>query len=83
MSAKKQKIVTVDVRQEIANGGEPFPLIMRAVTGLRSGEKMLLIAPFEPVPLYDVMAMQGFAHQSKPIANGDWEVLFSRYDDAA
>lgn len=83
MSAKKQKIVTLDVRQEIANGGEPFPLIMRAVAGLRTDEKLLLIAPFEPVPLYDVMAMQGFTHQATPMADGDWEVLFSRYNDAA
>ena len=83
MSAKTQGIVTLDVRQEIANCGEPFPLIMRAVAGLRANEKLLLIAPFEPVPLYDVMAMQGFAHQAAPMADGDWEVLFSRHNDAA
>lgn len=74
----KDDRVTVDVREEVRAGGEPFSKIMKAVAALRPGEDLLLIAPFEPVPLFRVMAAQGFSHASTPTASGDWEVLFAR-----
>ena len=72
------KVVTLDVRQDIARGVEPFSRIMSTVAGLRGGEDLLLIVPFEPVPLYTVLARQGFSQVSRPTPSGDWEVLFSR-----
>lgn len=53
-------------------------MVMQTVERLKDGEQLLLIAPFEPAPLYAVLAQQGFSHQSKPTAAGDWEVLFTR-----
>jgi uncharacterized protein (DUF2249 family) len=72
------KVVSLDVREEIQQGREPFARIMQTVTQLQGGEKLLLIAPFEPVPLFKVMTRQGFSHQSKSTDAGDWEVLFFR-----
>jgi uncharacterized protein (DUF2249 family) len=72
------KVVTLDVRPDIERGVEPFSRIMRTVAGLNGGEDLLLIAPFEPVPLFAVLARQGFGHLSHPTPSGDWEVLFSR-----
>ena len=51
---------------------------MQAVARLKGSEQLLLIAPFEPAPLYAALAQQGFSHLSKPTAMGDWEVLFTR-----
>jgi hypothetical protein len=52
--------VHLDVREDIANGrsrlshhGDPL---------LRAGEILVLRAPFEPVPLYDVLSKRGFTH---------------------
>jgi uncharacterized protein (DUF2249 family) len=73
-----QSTVTLDVREDIRSGREPFGKIMQAVAALKDREQLLLIAPFEPAPLYAVLAQQGFSHQSKPTAAGDWEVLFTR-----
>ncbi len=73
-----QSTVTLDVREDIRNGREPFGKIMQAVAALKGHEQLLLIAPFEPAPLYAVLAQQGFSHQSTPTAAGDWEVLFTR-----
>ncbi len=73
-----RKTVTVDVREDIRRGREPFGRIMQAVTTLNENEAVLLIAPFEPKPLYGVLAQRGFAHQSKATPAGDWEVLFTR-----
>jgi uncharacterized protein (DUF2249 family) len=70
--------VKLDVREDIRNGREPFGKVMQTVAGLKDSERLLLIAPFEPAPLYAVLAQQGFSHQSKPTTAGDWEVLFTR-----
>jgi uncharacterized protein (DUF2249 family) len=72
------RVVTLDVREDIKRGREPFSRIMRAVGGLGDKEDLLLIAPFEPKPLFGVLAQQGFSHSAKVLDGGDWEVLFSR-----
>lgn len=69
---------TLDVREDIRAGREPFSKIMAAVAGLAAQENLLIIAPFEPAPLFHVLAKQGFAHESKQTPAGDWLVLFSR-----
>jgi uncharacterized protein (DUF2249 family) len=75
MNAKR---VTLDVRDDIRNGREPFTKIMSAAAELRVGDQLLLIAPFEPVPLFRVLERQGFQHAAQPAESGDWEVLFTR-----
>jgi len=72
------KTVTVDVREDIRTGREPFSTIMNAVAGLTEGQELLLVAPFEPKPLFGVLAKKGFQHQSREVTQGHWEVLFSR-----
>lgn len=72
------KTVTLDVREDIRHGREPFSKIIQAAAPLKTGERLRLIAPFEPAPLYRVLAQQGFSHQSTPFDSGDWEVLFTR-----
>jgi uncharacterized protein (DUF2249 family) len=70
--------ITLDVREDIRNGREPFSKIMSAITALRPDEQLRLIAPFEPVPLFAVLAKEGFQHCSQPVAAGDWETRFTR-----
>ncbi len=69
--------VTLDVRDDIRTGREPFAKIAATVARLAPTQNLRLIAPFEPVPLYYVLAKQGFSHESQQNAGGDWEVLFS------
>jgi uncharacterized protein (DUF2249 family) len=70
--------VTLDVREEIRAGREPFTRIMQAVAQLGEGQALRLIAPFEPTPLFAVLGRRGFTHQATPLGNGDWEVCFSQ-----
>jgi len=79
----KTGIITLDVREDLRRGREPFAKIMQAVAQLQPGQKLLLVAPFEPAPLYSVLGRQGFAHESKALPAGDWEVLFTRQSGAA
>ncbi len=74
----RERIVTLDVREDIRLGGEPFSKIMQAIERLRGPEALLLIAPFEPTPLIEILARQGFSHRATPTSSGDWEILFRR-----
>jgi len=73
--------VHIDVREDIARGQEPFARIMAAVKGLREGDVFVLRAPFEPIPLYDVLGKRGFAHWTESLGAADWRLWF--YRDAA
>ncbi len=73
-----RKVVTLDVREDLRTGREPFGKIMQSVAALRENEDLLLIAPFQPAPLFGVLARQGFSHEAKETAAGDWEITFTR-----
>jgi uncharacterized protein (DUF2249 family) len=51
---------------------------MAAVDALEPGGVLVLRAPFEPVPLYRVLARRGFAHWTESDAADDWVVWFYR-----
>jgi len=71
-------MATVDARPIIASGGEPFETIMAAAGGLGEGEELVVLAPFEPVPLEGVLSSQGFTYEAEDISGGDWRVTFRR-----
>ena len=71
------QLVELDVRAVLRDGGEPFPLIMQTVAGLKAGQSLRLIANFRPVPLLQVMQKKGFSFKDREISNGDWEVIFT------
>lgn len=72
--------ILLDVREQLAAGGEPFSKIMSAVAGLHDGEALHLRAPFEPAPLLSVMEKRGFLHSIERHADDDWSVWFYRGD---
>jgi uncharacterized protein (DUF2249 family) len=76
-------LVRVDVREDLRQGREPFARIMAAVRGAGPGQVVVLRAPFEPVPLYDVLGRRGLAHWSERHADDDWSVWFYRAGPAA
>ena len=78
MKTPGNKTVTVDVREDIRQGREPFDRIMAAVSQLEPGDTLLLINSFEPLPLYRVMAQNGFTHWAERMADGVWKIYFRR-----
>lgn len=68
----------VDARPIISAGDEPFETIMAAVAGLGTGEELVVLAPFEPVPLEGVLSSQGFVYDAVALDAGDWQVTFRR-----
>lgn len=73
----------LDVREMLANGQEPFRLITGTAREVGPGEAFALVTSFEPLPLYDALAKQGFSHWGEPVGDGDWRVLFHRDGDAS
>ena len=71
-------LVHVDVRDDIRRGNEPFARIMGAVKDLGQSRVLVLRAPFEPFPLYDLLGKRGFAHWTERHADDDWSVWFYR-----
>lgn len=71
-------MATFDARPVIAAGGEPFNDIMIAVAALGEGEELLVLAPFEPVPLEGVLSARGFSYHATALGDGSWQVTFCR-----
>ena len=70
--------LVVDVREDLRSGRQPLGRIMQAVKALASGQDLLLLTTFEPVPLYKVLALRGLEHEARQLPGGEWEVHFTR-----
>lgn len=68
--------VALDVRPMLARGEEPFAEIMEAAARVPAGGALELLAPFEPVPLYAVLAARGFAYATTPLSADGFLVRF-------
>jgi len=75
--------VRLDVREDIERNEEPFARIMAVVKTLQADQALVLQAPFEPIPLYEVLGRRGLRHWTEPAAPGDWIVWFYRGVDRA
>ncbi len=66
----------LDVRPICSAKRPPLPAILDAVGRLEPGQDFLLIAPFEPAPLYQLLGQQGFTHAARELPDGAWEITF-------
>ena len=76
VTSKAGAEVILDVRPDLESGGEPFVRIMEAAITLQPGNTLVIIAPFEPIPLYDVLGARGFSHETTMVAGDEWVVSF-------
>jgi uncharacterized protein (DUF2249 family) len=65
---------TLDVRDI---DGEPFDAIMDELEALAPDEQLVLLAAFEPVPLYDVLTSRGFAHETTRMSDETYRVAIT------
>lgn len=70
--------VLLDIRPIFAQGSSPCAHIDRAVASLKPGQDLVLVAPFEPVPLYTKLGAQGFDYESEARPDGSWRIRFVR-----
>ena len=77
-AATTQGEVVLDVRPIFERGETPCAAIDAAAARVASGQKLILLAPFEPVPLYAKLGRQGFRAAPRAEADGSWRIEFSR-----
>lgn len=76
LATPADRLVDVDVREDLRAGREPFQRIFDAARALPSGSVLRVTATFEPAPLYAVLAKHGLAHATERLADDDWRVWF-------
>jgi Uncharacterized conserved protein (DUF2249) len=69
--------VSENLSFDLESDGEPFVRIMEAVSTIQPGETLVILAPFEPVLLYDVLSAHGFTHTTTMMAADEWMVRFT------
>lgn len=72
------KPLLLDARPVFARGETPCKAIDDAVATLIPGQPLVIIVPFEPVPLYAKLGNQGFTHQTKQLDASTWQVEFRK-----
>ncbi|HVY61780.1 MAG TPA: DUF2249 domain-containing protein [Planctomycetota bacterium] len=60
-AAGVRAVKPLDVRPVLGAGGDPFQLIMKRLGAIEPAEALELIVPFEPRPLFAVLAAMGYA----------------------
>ena len=70
-----------DVSDLIRRGVEPFPEIRKRVDALKPDEGLIIVAPFLPSPLVEVLSGEGFATKVERGQGTDWIVYFWRETD--
>ena len=70
--------VILDTRPIFAAGGSPCSQIDDAAAAVVPGQSLIIIVPFEPVPLFAKLGKAGFSHQAHQLSDGAWQAEFRR-----
>lgn len=74
--------VLLDVRPDLARGEEPFSKIMTAARSIPPGGLLVVLAPFDPMPLYGVLAKMGFSNETEALGSEGFRISFRRKSTA-
>lgn len=75
------KFKRFDVRPLLKRGAEPLPEILERVQALNPDDGLIIVAPFLPSPLIELLGSQGFASKVERAEGGSWIVYFWRERD--
>lgn len=68
----------LDIRSLLRRGAEPYAAIRARVDALRTGEPLIVIAPFLPAPLIERLKGEGFTAEVMHRPDGAWAATFCR-----
>ena len=68
----------LDVRPDIARGEEPLSKILTVARGIEPGGRLVVRAPFVPVPLFGVLAKLGFENETENLGPEGFRITFRR-----
>lgn len=64
----------LDVRDLLADGGEPYAIVMECVNDLAAGERLVLHALMQPRPLVAQLSRMGYAVDLRHAGPDHWEL---------
>lgn len=64
----------LDVRELLAEGGEPYAIIMECVQMLTTGQRLVVHALMQPRPLLQQFARMGYFTEVRHAGPDHWEV---------
>jgi uncharacterized protein (DUF2249 family) len=70
--------VRLDVRPILASGRDPFEEIMQAAGDVPVDGFLVVVAPFDPVPLREKLGASGFTSTAVSSGPQEWEITFYR-----
>ncbi|HYG86376.1 MAG TPA: DUF2249 domain-containing protein [Azospirillum sp.] len=76
--AEQNCAVQIDVRPMLAEGRDPFTVVVKAAAAVEAGAFLILDAPFDPAPLRRVLANKGLMSVGRPVGPGHWRICFRR-----
>ncbi|AGK54652.1 DUF2249 domain-containing protein [Bacillus sp. 1NLA3E] len=74
----ENRVIEMDVREDIKNNSDPFQKIMETIAELKEHDSLVLHAPFQPVPLFAVMKAKGFEYDAVEIDSNHWKITFMK-----
>jgi hypothetical protein len=75
------KFTRFDVRPLLKSGMEPLSEILRRVEKLKPDEGIILVAPFLPSPLIELLGSRGYTSKLERGDKGSWIVYFWHRND--
>jgi hypothetical protein len=72
------KFKRFDVRPQLKRGAEPLLEILKRAQAIKPDEGLIIIAPFLPSPLIELLGSQGFASKVERGEGSSWIVYFWR-----
>lgn len=75
--------VELDVRPVLSGGEDPLKLIQATVKQLHEGQGLKLIAPFQPLPLMQLLGKQGYKSYSQRISEEEVVTWFCKTEATA
>ncbi len=67
-----------DVRPLLQRGEEPLPAVLKRVEALPTGAGLIIVAPFLPSPLIELLGSKGLQSRVERGDEGSWIVYFWR-----
>jgi uncharacterized protein (DUF2249 family) len=73
---------TIDVRPILAEHREPFAAVMATIGSLPENARLIVEAPFNPLPLRQVLGRMGFATYGERLGDAHWRIWCARQGKA-
>lgn len=74
-------VITLDVRDDLASGKDPFQKIMNTLSSVSQNNYLLIINSFEPIPLINILKKKGYECYSEQVLKDLFYTYFKKTDD--